>query len=90
MLCGRARDGRVSEKLRPNYTPARVKNFDAEAEWRRLHELIRETEKRAENEEVTAELRREALAKEHAAKDEAGRRLNIRSARTGCVGCEIR
>lgn len=70
-----ARDGRVSEKLRPNYTPAGIKDFDAEAEWRRLHELIRQTEKRAESEEVTAELRREALAKEHAAKDLGGAAL---------------
>jgi long-chain acyl-CoA synthetase len=70
-----ARDGRVSEKLRRNYTPARVKNFDAEAEWRRLHELIRQTGKRAESEEVTSELRREALTKEHAAKDLHGAAL---------------
>ena len=67
----------MGEKLRPNYTPARVTDFDAEAEWRRLHELIRETEKRAESEEVTGELRRAGLAKEHAAKDlQAGRRWN--------------
>ena len=37
-----ARDGRVSETLRPNYTPAGVPDFDAEKEWRSLHELVKQ------------------------------------------------
>jgi len=67
-----ARDGRVSEKLRPNYTPAGVANFDAEQEWQSLYQLVRETEARAESPEVTSELQRQAMDKEHAAKDLQG------------------
>ena len=62
------RDGRVTEKLVPNYTPRRVPNFNAEQEWQALHELIAKAEKKAESEEVTASLRSQSLAKEHASK----------------------
>jgi len=34
------RDGRVSERLRPNYTPSGLADFDAEKEWYRLHDLV--------------------------------------------------
>jgi long-chain acyl-CoA synthetase len=70
-----ARDGRVSEKLRPNYTPAGVRDFDAEREWKSLHEFVAEAEAKAESAEVTAELQRQALDKEHAAKDLQGAAL---------------
>jgi alcohol-forming fatty acyl-CoA reductase len=70
-----ARDGRVSEKLRPNYTPAGIADFDAEREHRALYEWIRGAEKQAESPEITSELRREALGKEHAAKDLRGTAL---------------
>ncbi|HEX6802733.1 MAG TPA: SDR family oxidoreductase [Terriglobales bacterium] len=70
-----ARDGRVSETLRPNYTPAGVRDFDAEREWNGLHGLIQDIERRAESAEVTAELRRQAIGKEHAAKDLRGAAL---------------
>jgi thioester reductase-like protein len=70
------RDGRVTERLIPNYTPHRVPGFDAEQEWRSLHELIREAERRAESEELTAELRSQSLAKEHAAKELQGAALD--------------
>ena len=70
-----ARDGRVSEKLRPNYTPAGIADFDAEREHQALHDLIRGAEKLAESPETTAELRSEALGKEHAAKDLHGTAL---------------
>ena len=70
-----ARDGRVSEKLRPNYTPAGLAEFDAEREWRRLHELVRDAERKAESAEVTEELRCQALQKEHAARDLHGAAL---------------
>ncbi len=69
------RDGRVSETLRPNYTPAGVANFDADAEWRSLHELVRQAAVKAESAEVTEELRRQALQKEHASKDLKGAAL---------------
>jgi long-chain acyl-CoA synthetase len=70
-----ARDGRVSEKLRLNYTPAGIADFDAEQEWRGLHELVRQAEVNAESNEVTNELQRLALDKEHAAKDLQGAAL---------------
>ena len=70
-----ARDGRVGEAIRPDYTPAAVADFDAEREWNVLHRLVRETERRAESPEVTEELRRQALSKEHAAKHLAGAAL---------------
>jgi long-chain acyl-CoA synthetase len=70
-----ARDGRVSEAIRPDYTPAAVPDFDAEREWNALHRLVAETERRAESPEVTDELRRQALGKEHAAKDLGGAAL---------------
>jgi len=70
-----ARDGRVSERLRSNYHPAAGEDFDAEREWHALHALISEAEQKAEGAEVTEELRRQALAKEHAAKDLHGASL---------------
>jgi thioester reductase-like protein len=70
-----ARDGRVSEKLRPNYTPAGVADFDAEREWRNLHALIRQAGEKAESDEVTTELKQQAVGKEHAAKDLHGAAL---------------
>jgi long-chain acyl-CoA synthetase len=69
------RDGRVPERLIPNYTPHRVPDFDAEKEWRSLHELIAKAEAKAEGEEVTAGLRSQSLAKEHAAKGLQGAAL---------------
>jgi len=70
-----ARDGRVFENVRPDYTPAGVTNFDAELEWQSLHKLVDDTERRAEGPEVTEELRRQAVGKEHAAKDLQGAAL---------------
>jgi len=68
-------DGRVAEKLIANYNPRGLADFDAEREWRWLQELIRDAEIRAESEEVTAGLRLQAKAKEHAAKDLHGAAL---------------
>ena len=68
------RDGRILEEFPKNYTPVGVGDFDAEKEWHSLEALIRETEARAESPEVTEELRRQALKKEHAAKEPARRR----------------
>ena len=69
------RDGRVSERLRPNYTPAGAAGFDAEKEWHTLHEWVEEAEALAEGPEVTAELTKEAREKEHAARDLQGQAL---------------
>lgn len=70
-----ARDGRVGERLRANYTPAGVADFDAERERETLYGLIRRAEELAGSPAVTAELRAEALGKEHAAKDLHGAAL---------------
>ena len=70
-----ARDGRVSEKLRPNYAPAGIAYYDAEREWQSLHAFVTQAEARAESDEVTADLQRQALDKEHAAKDLQGAAL---------------
>jgi len=69
------RDGRVGEKLIPNYTPHRVAGFDAEQEWRALQEVIAQAEGQAEGAEVTAGLKMQSLAKEHAAKGLQGAAL---------------
>ena len=69
------RDGRVGERLRPNYTPAGVANYDAEREWYRLHEFVEAAQLRADGPEVTEELRKQALGKEHAAKGLSGAAL---------------
>lgn len=68
-------DGRVSEKLIPNYNPRGLAGFDAEQEWRGLHDLIKQAEAQAESEEVTSGLRMQARSKEHAAKDLSGAAL---------------
>ena len=69
------RDGRVAERLVPNYTLHRVANFDAEREWQWLHDVIAKAEAQAEGAEVTAGLRSQSLAKEHAAKGLQGAAL---------------
>ena len=61
------RDGRISETLRSDYTPVRAPGFDAEKEWRSLHQLVADAEQLSESPEITDELKRQALAKEHAA-----------------------
>jgi len=68
-------DGRVSEKIVPNYNPRGLADFDAEQEWRSLQQLVKQAEGQAESEEVTAGLRMQARAKEHAAKDLHGAAL---------------
>jgi len=69
-------NGRVGEKLTPNYTPRALVDFDAEQEWRSLHDLIQQAEERAESDEVTSGLRLQAQAKEHAAKNLQGAALD--------------
>jgi len=61
-------DGRVAEKLTPNYNPRGLADFDAEVEWNALKDLIRQADAQSESEEVTSGLRIQARAKEHAAK----------------------
>jgi alcohol-forming fatty acyl-CoA reductase len=68
-------DGRVGEKLTPNYNPRGLPDFDAEQEWRSLQELVKRAEAQAESDEVTSGLRMQAQAKEHAAKNLQGAAL---------------
>ncbi len=68
-------DGRVGEKITPNYTPRGLADFDAEQEWRSLQELVKRAEVQAESDEVTSGLRMQAQSKEHAAKDLQGAAL---------------
>jgi len=68
-------DGRVAEKIMPNYNPRGLADFDAESEWNALHELVKQAEAQSESEEVTSGLRMQARAKEHAAKDLQGAAL---------------
>jgi thioester reductase-like protein len=57
------RDGRVCEELQDNYTPAGVKNFDAEREIASLRETILRIEERSESPELARALRRQALGR---------------------------
>ena len=68
-------DGRVPERLIPNYNPRGQADFDAEKEWHGLHDLIARAEAQSESVEVTSELRKQAQAREHAAKDLQGAAL---------------
>src|SRR6202140_1077344 len=68
-------EGRVGEKLTPNYNPRGLAGFDAEEEWRSLQDLVKQASTKAESDEVTSELRAQARSKEHAAKDLHGASL---------------
>jgi len=70
-----SRNGRVLEELPRNYTPRGEPGFDAGVEWQSLEALVRETEARAESDELSEELRRAAVEKEHAAKHLSGAAL---------------
>ena len=58
-----ARDGRVGEHLKPNYTPIGVPDFDADRELQSLRELVGKVEERSQSPELEAALRRQALGK---------------------------
>ena len=68
-------DGRVSEKLTPNYNPRGLRGSTPSRSGDILQELVKQAEARAESDEVTSELRMQARAKEHAAKDLHGAAL---------------
>ncbi|HUO33963.1 MAG TPA: SDR family oxidoreductase [Candidatus Acidoferrum sp.] len=69
------RDGRVLEQLPRNYTPVGVRDFNARDERESLKRLVREAETRAESAELNEELRKQAIGKQHAAKDLHGAAL---------------
>jgi long-chain acyl-CoA synthetase len=71
-----ARDGRVAEELKANYTPADVEDFNIEREWHTLQELVRQVEERAQSPEVEAALRRQALGRLHENQRPPGRELS--------------
>ena len=57
------RDGRVTEELLENYSPANSPDFNAEREVESLRETIRRVEARAESPELTRALHRQALGR---------------------------
>jgi thioester reductase-like protein len=71
-----AKDGRVVEQVRPNYTPLSVPDFDAEHEWHSLQEVVAHAEARAESPEITAALKRQALGKHRGSEEPAGPELD--------------
>ena len=82
-------DGRVGEKLRPNYVPAAFADYDAEREWKALRQLVQNAEQQAESGAVTGELRRQACRRNTPPRDSTAPRWKTRSARTACAGCAI-
>jgi thioester reductase-like protein len=71
-----AKDGRVVERVEPNYTPLAVRDFDAEHEWHSLQEVVAHAEARAESPEITAALKRQALGKHRGSEEPAGPELD--------------
>jgi thioester reductase-like protein len=69
------KDGRVVEEVLPNYTPLGVADFDADHELRALREVVAHAEARAESQEITAALRRQALGKHRGSEEPAGPEL---------------
>lgn len=69
-----AHNGRVTEELHPNYTPARAPGFNAAEEHRALHALIAQAHALVETSGITAELKKQALEKS-TAKDLSGAAL---------------
>jgi alcohol-forming fatty acyl-CoA reductase len=71
-----AKDGRVVEEVRPDYTPLGIADFDAEHELHALQEVVAHAEARAESPEITAALRRQALGKHRGDEEPAGPELD--------------
>jgi len=71
-----ARDGRVAEDLKANYTPAGVDDFNFDRELLSLQELARKVEERAHSSEVEAALRRQALGRLHENQRPPGREID--------------
>jgi long-chain acyl-CoA synthetase len=82
-----SRNGRITEELQADYTPAHEGEFDAEREWKSLEELIRKVEERSESAEVTAAIRRQLLGRrgEKAQLAEAELQNQIRRSRSRWV-----
>jgi len=56
-------DGRVPEELRVNYTPRENAAFDAQREWRLLHDAVDRVTREAESPKLTEQFQAEALAR---------------------------
>ena len=70
-----ARDGRVTEQARPDYTPQGIPDFDADHEYRSLLDVVAHAEARAESPEITAALHRQALGRHRGSEDPSGPEL---------------
>ncbi|MGH7162491.1 MAG: SDR family oxidoreductase, partial [Planctomycetota bacterium] len=79
------RDGRIAERLVPDYTPREIAGFDAGREREALHELVRRVEELAESPEVTVELRRQAVEGVEGPQPEGAIDNLLRKARTRWV-----
>jgi len=62
------RDGRITEELQTDYTPANIKGFDSLKERETLHSILKAIAERSEGEEVTSYLRVQALARSNGSK----------------------
>src|SRR6202022_851161 len=71
-----SKDGRVSEEVHPDYTPLAIPDFDAEHEWRSLHEVVGRAEARADKRETTAAARRQALGRHRGNEEPSGPELD--------------
>jgi len=71
-----ARDGRVAEELKPDYTPAGIEDFSAERECQLLQDLVKKVEERALSPELEAALRRQALGRLHQREHPPGREID--------------
>ena len=70
----------------PNYNPRGLADFDAEQEWRSLHDLVKQAEAQAESDEVTDDLRMQAQARNTRPRICTARRWKTRSARIASAG----
>ncbi len=57
------RDGRIHERLIPNYTPIGLVDFDAEEEYRKLHVLADQIEAESRSERITEILHQQLLSR---------------------------
>jgi long-chain acyl-CoA synthetase len=82
-----SRDGRITEELSQDYTPAEVPDFDAVAERESLHRLVEEIELQSQTPEVTTELMAQVQLKSNGGKTQSatGAESQLRKARTRWV-----
>lgn len=83
------RDGRIEERLQPDYNPLGRKDFSAEAEYQNLRELVRKTEERAEGAEVTDKLLSDLRARKGKNLSETELKAQLAKARSRWLRAEL-